>query len=222
VPAAAKLRSVRRNLFFFPKPIGIAMLRLIRRANVTLLVVLAAGALGCNSEADHASNPPTVHRFTGQHPIQVVCTTGPVSDMLQQLGGEHLEVTGLMGPGVDPHLYTAVTADVERLSAADMIFYNGLHLEGRMAELFESLADSKPTYSVTHALAESKDARLRKPPEFEGYYDPHVWHDPNLWKECVTYVADVLGKYDPAHREDYVKNRDAYIAQLDDADKYAR
>jgi manganese/zinc/iron transport system substrate-binding protein len=103
-----------------------------------------------------------------------------------------------------------------------MIFYNGMHLEGRMAELFESLSDSKPTYAVTHALEEAKDRRLRKPPEFEGYYDPHVWHDPNLWKECVKYVADVLGEFDPQHREDYAKNRDAYIAKLDEADGYAR
>jgi manganese/zinc/iron transport system substrate-binding protein len=187
-----------------------------------VLSMLSAAALGCAPGSDQPSNAQTVHKFTGQHPIQVVCTTGPVSDMLQQLGGEHVEVTGLMGPGVDPHLYTAVPADVERLDSADMIFYNGLHLEGRMAELFESLANSKPTYAVTHGLVESNDARLRKPPEFEGYFDPHVWHDPNLWKECVRYVADVLGEFDPGHREDYAKNRDAYITQLDDADRYAR
>lgn len=198
------------------------MLRLLRNSDLVVLSVIAAAAMGCGPGADEPSRPPTVHKFVGQHPIQVVCTTGPVSDMLKALGGEHLEVTGLMGPGVDPHLYTAVTADVERLSSADMIFYNGLHLEGRMAELFENLADSKPTYAVTHALVESKDPRLRQPPEFEGYYDPHVWHDPNLWKECVKYVAEVLAEFDPEHREDYAKNRDAYIAQLDDADRYAR
>jgi manganese/zinc/iron transport system substrate-binding protein len=142
--------------------------------------------------------------------------------MLKELGGAHLKVTGLMGPGVDPHLYTAVPADIEELSMADMIFYNGLHLEGRMAELFEDLSESKPTYAVTHALAEAEDARLRKPLEFKGYYDPHVWHDPNMWKDCVKYVADVLAEFDPEHREDYTKNRDAYIAQLDEADRHAR
>ena len=102
-----------------------------------------------------------------------------------------------MGPGVDPHLYRAVPADIERLAAADMIFYNGLHLEGRMADLFEKLARSKPTFAVTHSLVEAKDTRLRKPPEFEGYYDPHVWHDPQMWADCVKYVADVLGEFDP-------------------------
>jgi manganese/zinc/iron transport system substrate-binding protein len=127
-----------------------------------------------------------------------------------------------MGPGVDPHLYRAVPADIERLAAADMIFYNGLHLEGRMADLFEDLSERKPTFAVTHALVEAKDRRLRTPPEFEGYYDPHVWHDPRLWAECVKYVANVLGEFDPLHRDDYFRNRDAYLKELDEADRYCR
>jgi manganese/zinc/iron transport system substrate-binding protein len=154
--------------------------------------------------------------------VRVVCTTGPVSDMLVNLGGKHLKVTGLMGPGVDPHLYRAVPADFERLSEADMIFYNGLHLEGRMAELFEQLSARKSTHAVTHSLVESKHPKLRKPPEFEGYYDPHVWHDPQLWAECVKYVANVLSEADPAHADEYARNRDAYLEQLEEADRYCR
>ena len=142
--------------------------------------------------------------------------------MLRHLGGENLQVAGLMGPGVDPHLYTAVPADIEKLAAADMIFYNGMHLEGRMADMFEDLSDRKPTYAVTQSLVEADDNRLRKPPEFEGYYDPHVWHDPKLWAECVKYVAEVLSKFDPKNSEQYTKNRDAYLAQLEEADKYCR
>jgi manganese/zinc/iron transport system substrate-binding protein len=145
-----------------------------------------------------------------------------VGDMLQNLGGKYVHVTGLMGPGVDPHLYRAVPADIERLSAADMIFYNGLHLEGRMADSFEQLAERQPTFSVTHALAEAKDPRLRKPPEFEGYYDPHVWHNPRMWADCVKYVADVLAEHDPSHRDEYMRHRDDYLQQLDEADKYCR
>jgi manganese/zinc/iron transport system substrate-binding protein len=207
---------------FLHKASVIAMLRRFRNNVFVGLLGMAAASFGCATDANKPTEVPTVHKFSGQHPIRVVCTTGPVSDMLKELGGDSLEVTGLMGPGVDPHLYTAVPADVERLDSADMIFYNGLHLEGRMAELFEDLSESKPTYAVTHALVESKDSRLRKPPEFEGYYDPHVWHDPNLWKECVKYVADVLGEFDSEHREEYAKNRDAYIAKLEEADGYAR
>jgi manganese/zinc/iron transport system substrate-binding protein len=176
---------------------------------------------GCriDTSADAPTAPKT---YSGTGPIQVVATTGPVTDILQNIGGQHLQVTGLMGPGVDPHLYSAVPSDIERLAAADMIFYNGLHLEGRMADLFEKLAKQKPTYAVTHSLVEAADARLRKPPEFEGYYDPHVWHDPTLWAECVKYVVGVLGEFDPIHRDDYTRNGEAYLAKIAEADKYCR
>jgi manganese/zinc/iron transport system substrate-binding protein len=187
--------------------------------------LLALGGItGCEADtaAEHTASSIKSGQFSGDYPIQVVCTTGPVSDMVQNLGGEHLEITALMGPGVDPHLYTAVPSDVEQLAAADMVFYNGLHLEGRMVEVFEKLSRNKPTYAVTDALVEAKDTRLRKPPEFEGYYDPHVWHDPKMWAECVKHTAAVLAEFDPTHRSDYEANRDAYLKQLDEADQYAR
>jgi manganese/zinc/iron transport system substrate-binding protein len=200
------------------------MLHHAASARPLLLLVAVAALLGCRPEgaAKPSAATATNRQFAGEYPIKVVCTTGPVTDMLRNLGGEHLEVTGLMGPGVDPHLYTAVSSDIERLDSADLVFYNGLHLEGRMAEVFENLSESRPTFAVTHSLVESKDARLRKPPEFEGYYDPHVWHDPKMWSDCVKYVASVLGEFDPQHREDYNKNRDAYLQQLEEADQYCR
>lgn len=181
--------------------------------------LLAITGCGGDSAADSRS-APTV--FDGKHPIRVVTTTGPVTDILKNVGREHLDVTGLMGPGVDPHLYRAVPADTERLYAADMIFYNGLHLEGRMADLFKNIARRKPTFAVTQSLEESGDKRLRKPPEFEGAYDPHVWHHPTMWADCVKYVIDVLSKFDPDHRDDYQRNGEAYLAKIADADKYCR
>jgi manganese/zinc/iron transport system substrate-binding protein len=190
---------------------------------VVLLLIAATALTGCRPNSSTPTGTSSANReFAGEYPIKVVCTTGPVSDMLRSLGGDHLDVTGLMGPGVDPHLYTAVPGDIERLDAADLIFYNGLHLEGRMAEVFENLSTTKPTFAVTDSLVKSKDPRLRKPPEFEGYHDPHVWHDPKMWADCVRYVADVLSKIDPQHSDDYSKNRDAYLAQLDEADRYCR
>jgi manganese/zinc/iron transport system substrate-binding protein len=168
------------------------------------------------------TNQPTSKDFAKEEVIDVVCTTGPVADILQNLGGERLRVIALMGPGIDPHLYRASAADVERLNDADMIFYNGMHLEGRMAELFEKLARSRPTFAVTQSLVDEKNPKLRKPPEFEGYYDPHVWHDPTLWAECVKFVAKVLGDKDPSHRESYAKSAEAYLQQLREADEYCR
>jgi manganese/zinc/iron transport system substrate-binding protein len=142
--------------------------------------------------------------------------------MVKNIGGDHLEVAGLMGAGVDPHLYKPVPSDIEQLDGADVIFYNGLHLEGRMVEVFKKLSRSKSTNAVTDGLVEAKDARLRKPPEFEGHYDPHVWHDPKIWADCVKYTAQLLAEFDPSHRADYETNRDAYLKQLDQADQYCR
>lgn len=193
-------------------------------------LLLLAGALlgtsGCGpSPADRpASDQPGKAPATrsAQGPIQVVCTTGQVADMLRNVGGEHVEVTGLMGPGVDPHLYRELPADIEKLSSADAIFYNGLHLEGRMADLLERLARRRPAFAVTESLVEADDPRLRKPPEFEGYFDPHVWHDPMLWADCVEDVAEKLATLDPAHRDDYQRNAAAYQAELAELDRYCR
>src|SRR5688572_24785204 len=167
-------------------------------ASASFLFVAVLLIAGCTSQ-------PKTNDFANDETIDVVCTTGPVADILRNLGGERLNVIGLMDPGVDPHLYRASTADVERMHDADMIFYNGLHLEGRMAEMFETMAKRKPTFAVTQSLVAENNPKLRKPPESEGYYDPHVWHDPTLWAECVKYVAKVLGDKDPSRRELYVK-----------------
>jgi len=200
------------------------MLRISTHSYPIILGCLAAAIAGCRQDVYVTlpnSAPAQTHAtFTGTHPLKVVCTTGPVADMVRNVGGEHVNVTALMGPGVDPHLYKAVPSDIEHLDAADAIFYNGLHLEGRMADLFEQLAARKPTFAVTHSLVESQDKRLLTPPEFAGHYDPHVWHDPKMWSECVKYVADALAEFDPPHRDDYLRNRDAYLKQVDEADKY--
>jgi manganese/zinc/iron transport system substrate-binding protein len=188
-----------------------------------LAFLLTAILSGCGAEphADGESTAATAaatKTFAGQYPIQIVCTTGQVADMLRNIGGDHVEVTALMGPGVDPHLYRESPSDIEKLSGADAIFYNGLHLEGRMTEVFEKLAARRPTFAVTEGLVVAKDSRLRKPPEFDGYYDPHVWHDPKMWADCVRYVTTKLSELDPTHKDEYAQNARGYeeqLAQLD-------
>jgi manganese/zinc/iron transport system substrate-binding protein len=162
------------------------------------------------------------HKFKGQYPIKAVCTIGQVTEMVQRVGGEHVEAEGIMGPAVDPHLYSPVASDVRRLSDADVIFYNGLHLEGRMADLFVKMARSKPTFAITEGLQTREDKRLREPPEFEGLYDPHVWHDPLLWAECIKDVGEMLAEFDPAHAEDYRKNAEAYRQEIAQLDQFCR
>lgn len=201
---------------------------MLRRSSlliVAVILLLSAGLVGCGSEhqADGQPTPAVVIKpFAGEYPIQIVCTTGQVADMLRNIGGEHVAVTALMGPGVDPHLYRESPSDIEKLSTADAIFYNGVHLEGRMADLFDKLAERRPTFAVTHALVEAKDPRLRKPPEFEGYYDPHVWHYPTLWADCTKYVTSVMCQLDPAHQDDYTRNGAAYEKELAELDQYCR
>jgi manganese/zinc/iron transport system substrate-binding protein len=191
---------------------------------IRLLPLLILALVGCStaeSHTDFTAERPT-HVFKGSYPIRVVATTGQVAEMARRVGGDHITVEGLMGPGVDPHLFNPVASDVGKLSSADAIIYNGLHLEGRMAELFVKLARSRMTFAVTEGLQTRKDKRLREPPEFAGLYDPHVWHDPLLWADCVTDVADLLAEYDPPHADDYRKNAEAYRAELADIDKFCR
>ena len=189
----------------------------MNRHTLFSLLSLAILLLPACNKADrhsHESTPQKTTVYSGEYPIDVLCTTGQVAEMAQRIGGEHLKVSALMDHGTDPHMYKPLAADVNRLTQADIIFYNGLHLEGRMADLFVQRARKSPTYAVTEGLVARKDKRLREPPEFEGMYDPHVWHDVAMWSDCVHDVADVLGKLDPPHAEEYDKNAHEYMAEL--------
>jgi manganese/zinc/iron transport system substrate-binding protein len=133
--------------------------------------------------------------------VQAVATTGMVADVVRQVGGDRVEVRQLMGPGVDPHLYKPTSADASALGRADVIFYTGLMLEGRMGDLFARVGrQGRPVY----ALAESVPAeRLLEPEDFEGHYDPHIWFDVSLWAETVPTVVRGLSEVDPEGREAY-------------------
>jgi len=142
--------------------------------------------------------------------LNVVTTTTMVTDMVKEIGGDRVKVVGLMGPGVDPHLYKPASGDVVKLQRAKIIFYSGLMLEGRMTDLFFRMARAgKLVYAVTESIPE-KD-RL-EPPEFAGHWDPHVWGDPILWSNCVVTVVDGLSKADPAGAAGYAKRGQAVVA----------
>jgi manganese/zinc/iron transport system substrate-binding protein len=180
-----------------------------------MIALAAVGVLsGCRPAADGPGDK-----------LHVVCTTGQVADMLRKIGGEHVYVEGLMGPGVDPHLFTAVPADTRKLNAADVVFYSGLHLEGRLAGLLEKLQKRKPVYAVTEDIQrrhEQGEPLLREVAGSQGHYDPHVWFDVSLWSKCARYAADRLIAEDPDHEEDYRANADAYIAELEALDRECR
>jgi manganese/zinc/iron transport system substrate-binding protein len=136
------------------------------------------------------------------------------------VGGEHVKVRGLMGPGVDPHLYKASAGDVALLSGADLIFYNGLHLEGKMSEIFEQMRKRGiDTVAVTDSIDRSL---LETPPQFEGNYDPHVWFDVTMWMKAVETVRDTLVTIDPANADDYRANTEAYLTELTALNEYVK
>ncbi len=147
--------------------------------------------------------------------INVVATTGMIADTVANVGGDRVDVEGLMGPGVDPHLYKASASDVSKLDDADVIFYNGLELEGRMTDIFVRLASSKPTVAVTEGIDPDS---LREPPEFAGKFDPHVWFDVSLWVSVTRSIEQKLSELDPGSAEAYKTNADAYVAELEELD----
>ncbi|MBD0291517.1 MAG: zinc ABC transporter substrate-binding protein, partial [Thermoleophilia bacterium] len=121
-----------------------------------------------------------------------------IADLVREVGGTRVSVTGLMGPGVDPHLYKASEGDVTTLADADVVFYNGLHLEAKMADVLERIEGGIATSAVADGIPRTK---LLAPPQFAGQYDPHVWFDVTLWMRAAETVRDTLVRLDPRHAE---------------------
>jgi manganese/zinc/iron transport system substrate-binding protein len=124
-----------------------------------------------------------------------------------------------MGPGVDPHLYQPTARDQGKLKAAQLIFYNGLHLEGKMAEIFESLAQQKRVVAVSSGISAD---RLLSWTASAGMHDPHIWFDVALWQEAVRTIAQAFTDADPPHAADYARRSASYLAELDRLDRYCR
>lgn len=178
---------------------------------ITLLIALAV-LTGCAKPPGGATDD-----LAGRK-LRVATTVGMITDIVRNVGGERVDVTGLMAPGVDPHLYKPSVGDVFKLDSADVIFYGGLHLEGRMAELFEKMDETgRRTVAVTDEI---DPTLLRKPAEFEGAYDPHVWFDVVLWQLAARRVSKELIALDPTSSDRYERNTLAYLAKLDALNSY--
>ncbi|SDR78143.1 manganese/zinc/iron transport system substrate-binding protein [Formosa sp. Hel1_31_208] len=144
--------------------------------------------------------------------LNVVTTTTMISDLVENIGGDYININGLMGSGVDPHLYKASEGDVSKLVNADIIFYNGLHLEGKLVEVFEKMGSKTKTQI---ALGEELDkSTLIGSDYFASNYDPHVWFDINYYRQFATKVTKVLAEKDPKNKEAYYANEREYIAKL--------
>lgn len=152
------------------------------------------------------------HFADSEGKVKVTATIGMISDIVKQVGKEHVTVLGLMGPGVDPHLYKASQGDIAKLDQADIIFYNGLHLEGKMIEIFERMSKTKLAVAVSKGVDPSL---LRSGTEDMGTeFDPHLWFNVKFWMSAVEAVRDALIDKDPGHEEAYRANAAAYLQQL--------
>lgn len=155
----------------------------------------------------------TVSFWVQAKPLNVVTTTGMIGDLVYNIGQDKVVLTTLMGSGVDPHLYKATHGDLRRLQQADIVFYNGLFLEGRMQDILEELSAKKSVYAVTKNIPVSEllgfDDEVYK-------YDPHIWFDVNLWKQAGQLVLDKLVKTDPDNSAFFKKNAKVYFAELSD------
>lgn len=150
----------------------------------------------------------------------VVATTNVVGDLVRTIGGDDIALTVLMGPGVDPHLYRASEGDAARMSEADIVFYNGHHLEGRMTDLFEQMGRRGVR---TVALAETlPDSLLQTSADYPGNRDPHVWLDASLWMLAVDAVEEALAEADPTHAAVYTERAAAYRDELQETHRYVK
>ncbi len=178
------------------------------------VLAFAALAAGCGPVTQSA-----LPDLSGERTIDVVTTIGMIADVAQNVGGSRVRVEGLMGPGVDPHLFKASEGDLRTLERADVILYGGLHLEAKMADVLERIGEQRYSRAVTDGIPR---ARLLAPAQFGGQYDPHVWFDVTLWGSATREIRDTLIEADPAHADVYRSNAAAYLTKLARLDDYVR
>jgi len=164
------------------------------------ILILATSLWSCNSSTTSEGGKLTI-----------VTTTGMIADIAKNVGRDSVMVSALMGPGVDPHLYKATQGDLGRLQAADIIFYNGLHLEGKMGEVFEKLERIKTVIPVTRGI---DSTFLLDDPIYQNAFDPHIWFDVSLWASTIGEVTSTLIEADPDNAAYYEKNASAYTNEL--------
>ena len=151
--------------------------------------------------------------------LRVVTTIGMITDIVKNVGGTRVEVTGMVEPGVDPHLYNPTPKDVQELASAHIIFYNGLHLESKMADILAKMSKDTLTVAVTDAVDQNL---LLTPPEYEGLCDPHLWFDVKLWMQAVGKVRDALSEFDADNTVLYRSNAERYLTKLMELDEYVK
>lgn len=151
--------------------------------------------------------------------LSVVATTGMIADAARQIGGEHVDVRGLMGPGVDPHAYRQTRTDIVAMTRADLVLWHGLFLEAQMEDFFHDLGKKRNVVAVAEGLDKSL---LRGHDDYADKYDPHVWMNPGLWSGVVEEVRDALIETQPENAEVFTANAAVHLADLERLVTYAQ
>lgn len=176
---------------------------MLRTAIFSAIIILLASA--CTSE-----------NATDERPL-VVTTTMMLEDSVNQIAGDKLNVVGLMGPGVDPHMYRATPRDIRNLDRASLIIYNGLFLEARLSEILSKMGSR--AFAAAEILPHES---LIEAAEFGGNFDPHIWFDVSLWAEVVKGIARKLSETFPEHASYFNQNLNVYLDELADLDEWVR
>lgn len=185
--------------------------KVLMLAGVTLLLTLGLiGSLlsGCANQSQTADHDK----------LKVVTTTTMLYDLVTVIGKDQVEAVGLMGPGIDPHLYQASAGDVTKMQEADVVVYNGLHLEGKMGDIFASLSNQgKNIICIEDGLEASM---LLTDEDNPNMHDPHIWFSVSIWQDAAEYVAERLIQIDPENKAAYAANLNSYLAEMDDLEQY--
>ena len=148
--------------------------------------------------------------------LKVVATTTMLTDLINQIGGDTIEVEGLMGPGIDPHGYQASSSDVNKLMSADVVAFNGLHLEGKLGEVFENLEKQGKTLFVLEDAIADEHLLLSE----DGAVDPHIWFSIENWQLAADYITNQLSEADPDNEAFYRSNHESYKEELINLEAY--
>lgn len=180
-----------------------------------LFFVLISFLTGCfNNQTKAVQNSVDPDR------ISLVATTTMLADLAETISGGNIDVICLMGPGIDPHLYQASAGNVTSMQNADVVLYNGLHLEGKMGEIFGSLeSGTRTVICIEHGLDRNN---LLQAEDDENSFDPHIWFDVANWKSAAQYFTVKLSETDPKNATVYEENLTNYLEELDDLDEYIK
>ena len=186
------------------------MPNLILLSLIVLIYLTAMILKGCSNKEQLSSDGK----------LNIIATTTMLADLANEIGGDEVKVVGLMGPGIDPHLYQASAGDVTKMQEADIVIYNGMDLEGKMGDIFASLSEQgRDSICIEDGI---DSTRLLKDEENPEFHDPHIWFDISIWKKAAEYVSSQLSSIDSDKEDSYVENLDNYLIELDELEGYIK